>query len=571
MQYIKKNPKGFTLFFSFLIAIAIVIAANFLAVGATPAFALTALQNEDGDSCYEDIWYTHNSYCDDPDGTDDSYYSYEPDPNDPDGTFGYCHNWYCEELEDDPGDGGSCTPQCTDMCGGDNSCGGTCGDGLNPECNPPPDTCSDGVTPKTDINGDGIVDEESCPCEPPTTDTQTLSCAEGETGQIDQERTKNDPPACWSSEESVAWGTWQTVSNTCMPIEEEQCEEPLSETSTESCPANQEGQIDYQRNKGEYPGCGWGDWYVTENTCACPAGTEWNGLECVSSETAGTISVFTNNAASSWTINPGNHAGSGTSGSYQLLPSSGGTTYSISASNIPNFTTLVTNSDGGGTTLNLLPGNSKSFTITYSSGSGFDYALSNGGNKSVDKSSTNVFATNTVTRTAISGVQAPVSLLISGLPSGVSVSTSNNPCTSTCSSTLTFTVQPSAPTGTHQITVAGSATGAPVHTTQFNLTINPSPILSIACNPSPSPAVVGQPVTWTAVVAGGTPGYTYTWAGTNFPTNPAPSSNPFPFTYQTTGSKTAQVTVRDNDGTGATAQCPTSQLQVNVKPVFQEF
>ena len=213
-----------------------------------------------------------------------------------------------------------------------------------------------------------------------------------------------------------------------------------------------------------------------------------------------------------------------------------------------------------------------SATVTVgSSPSPFSYSLSNGGNKSVTKDGADVYVNQTITRTAVSGTQSPVTVAItSTLPSGVTASISNNPCTATCNSTITFAVTQGAQTGTFPVIVTGSAVGVTNQTTTFNLTVNPSANVTVSCLASPSPATVGTQVTWTAYPSGGTPPYTYVWSGTNFP-SPSPSTNPFNFTYQTTGSKTAQVTVRDEGGTGTSATCQATQLQVNIRPTTQEF
>ena len=111
-------------------------------------------------------------------------------------------------------------------------------------------------------------------------------------------------------------------------------------------------------------------------------------------------------------------------------------------------------------------------------------------------------------------------------------------------------------------------------TTSFNLIVNGSPI-TVTCSASPSPALMGQNVTWTGVVSGGIPPYTYSWSGTNIPTSPAPTSNPYTKSYGTIGQKTATLTVRDSDNT--TGSCggggggSVGSVYINFNPSFQEF
>jgi hypothetical protein len=196
----------------------------------------------------------------------------------------------------------------------------------------------------------------------------------------------------------------------------------------------------------------------------------------------------------------------------------------------------------------------------------FDYSLSNSGVSSVTKTSGNAFTQNTITKTLQNGTSQAVTLSLSGVPANVTYSISNSSCSPNCSSVITFTVAPSAPVGTHRITVTGSPLG---RTTTFSLVINGS-AMSVSCSASPTTATLGQNVTWTGTITGGTPPLTYRWAGTNIPTNPAPSTNPYTRSYSTTGTKTATLTVTDADGLQAT--CPQqASAQINFDPNFKEF
>jgi len=196
----------------------------------------------------------------------------------------------------------------------------------------------------------------------------------------------------------------------------------------------------------------------------------------------------------------------------------------------------------------------------------FNYSLSNSGTSNVTKTSGDAFTTNTITKTLTAGVTESVTLSLSGVPAGlISVSISNQGCSPTCTSVITFTVPSITPVGTYPITVTGSPLG---RQTNFNLVVSGSPF-TVACLASPSPASLGQTVTWTATVSGGTPPLTYAWSGTNIPSSPAPDTNPFSIIYNTIGPKTATVTVTDTDS--VQASCPVSTVQIKFDPSFEEF
>ena len=195
----------------------------------------------------------------------------------------------------------------------------------------------------------------------------------------------------------------------------------------------------------------------------------------------------------------------------------------------------------------------------------FNYSLSNSGTSNVTKTSGDAFTQNVITKTLLAGATQPVTLSLSGVPAGVSYSISNSTCSPTCTSVITFTVPASTPVGTYLITVTGSPLG---RETKFNLVVSGSPF-SVSCSASPSPALLGQTVTWTAAVTGGVPPFTYSWSGTNIPTSPAPNTNPFSIVYSTIGQKTATVTVTDTDS--VSANCPAGTVRINFDPDFEEF
>ena len=200
----------------------------------------------------------------------------------------------------------------------------------------------------------------------------------------------------------------------------------------------------------------------------------------------------------------------------------------------------------------------------------FNYSLSNSGESRATKTSSNAITTNTITKNLIAG-SGSVTITATGMPSGVSITydgnrTSSLPCSQpTCTAVITFTVPPTAVNGTYPITVTGSPLNKQ---TSFNLVVSGDPF-SVSCAASPRTALINETVTWTATVSGGTSPKTYVWSGTNIPTSPAPTTNPYSITYGTIGQKTATVTV-----TGANlaqATCPTNTVQINFNPSLEEF
>jgi len=317
--------------------------------------------------------------------------------------------------------------------------------------------------------------------------------------------------------------------------------------------------------------------YTYTLACNNGAGTSTPVSATVVVNPATVINVSSNLSTAGWTINPGGFSGTG-SGSVNVVPGGSGTLFTITPASVAGYTDTVS----PGTSLTVFTGDTPTFTLAYSAIiPSFDYSISA---TSVTIKQGQV-GQSTVTESYIQGDSQPVYLSVSGLPLGVAVSYAPQPCTPTCTSPLNIglTVSGSATVGTYTITIdADTVPASTPRSTTFSLTINPAPALTVVCrselasvvqgNQTSSPTFIqiNQSIAWIVDVTGGIAPITYDWTGTDFPTAPNPSTNPFFFTYQTTGVKTVQVTVIDNGGV-RTATCPSTTLQVGVKPSFQEF
>ncbi|MEK7461802.1 MAG: hypothetical protein AAB586_01895, partial [Patescibacteria group bacterium] len=259
----------------------------------------------------------------------------------------------------------------------------------------------------------------------------------------------------------------------------------------------------------------------------------------------------------------------GNVGSHSSIAAPDANNIFISYKNSTNGDLKFIKSNNGGATWVFYPSNGHeiaSGSFSTPSCALFDYGLSNSGTSHVTKTSGNAFTQNTITKTLISSsMTEPVTLSLSGVPNGTSYSISNSICSPTCNSVITFTVSPSTSAGTYLITVTGSPLNKQ---TSFNLVVSGNP-MTVTCSAFPRTALLGQTVTWTANVSGGTPPLTYSWSGTNFPTTPSPSTNPFSISYSTIGQKTATVTVTDVDS--VTATCPAGVVRINFDPSLEEF
>ena len=102
----------------------------------------------------------------------------------------------------------------------------------------------------------------------------------------------------------------------------------------------------------------------------------------------------------------------------------------------------------------------------------------------------------------------------------------------------------------------------------------------VSCASDLASATIGQEVTWTAAVSGGTPPYTYLWNGTDVSNG---SGNPYVKAYSTSGQKSMSVSVTDSllvaigsancvtaAGEGGSPP-PSSTLPVYRTPTFKEI
>ena len=197
----------------------------------------------------------------------------------------------------------------------------------------------------------------------------------------------------------------------------------------------------------------------------------------------------------------------------------------------------------------------------------FDYSLSNSSTSNVTKTNSDAFTQNTITKTLAAGTTQNISLSVSGAPPGVTTSISGQDCNLTCASVITLTVSPSTSVGTYPITVTGSPLNKQ---TTFNLIVSGDPLI-VSCSASPMLVFLGETVTLTANVSGGTPPYIYSWNGTSIPTNPSPDTNPFGISYNTVGQKSVSVTVTDSSSPPFQIACPVITVRANIDPQYKEF
>jgi hypothetical protein len=101
--------------------------------------------------------------------------------------------------------------------------------------------------------------------------------------------------------------------------------------------------------------------------------------------------------------------------------------------------------------------------------------------------------------------------------------------------------------------LVGTAGGVS-HSVNIDLKIGaPVSTPSVSCSASPNPAPTGQPVTFSASPSGGTPPYSYSWAG-----EASGGGQTASFTPATTGAYTAYITVMDSANRTASNSCTVS-------------
>lgn len=236
-----------------------------------------------------------------------------------------------------------------------------------------------------------------------------------------------------------------------------------------------------------------------------------------------------------------------------------------------NFSSWTGICSGQGSSCSFVIDANRSVTANFTQT--FNYALSNSGNLSVTKAATDTYVQSTITKTLSAGTTQAIDLFISGVPSGVSYSIANQLCSPSCSSVINFTIAPTATIGTHPITVTGSPLNK---TTSFNLVISGSPI-SATCEGSPSPALIGQDITWDVEPLGGGGSYNYSWVGDDIPMGPlTPTSDPYIKKYSTIGLKQASVTVTDTESgqfysVACESQSGDTGVKIYVDPALNEF
>lgn len=316
-------------------------------------------------------------------------------------------------------------------------------------------------------------------------------------------------------------------------------------------------------------------WSASGSPTSCTASGDWSGAKASSgSAYQGTL---TSVKTYTYTLACTNAYGTGT-GSATVVVSAPVVNGVCSATHWNCSAGTSTNNAGTGPWTWSCVGSGGGSTASCSeSVGGFTYSLSRS-NATIDviKGSAGY---NTITRTAGTGTQGSVSLGATVLPPDLSISFSNQSCIPTCASTATIGADNDATLGAHTVTVEGipASSNGPVSFI-VNVLAGSSPVVS--CSPSSSSALVGQPVTWSANVSGGTPPYTYVWSGTSIPTTPAPTystsntTNTYSNTYTTTGLKHATVRVTDaasNFGDCTNGGYPGSDVQINFNPTFQEF
>lgn len=134
-------------------------------------------------------------------------------------------------------------------------------------------------------------------------------------------------------------------------------------------------------------------------------------------------------------------------------------------------------------------------------------------------------------------------------------------------STTTPTPTPSSSPGTPPLTPTPSPLVTPTPSPGTGGTPTPSPrpgtptptpgtqprLITGTCSGDPNPAIIGQSVTWTANIRGGTSPYLYSWSGSG--ALQGKTGNPVTVSYFNTNTQTGSVVITDSTGTSAQITC----------------
>jgi len=189
----------------------------------------------------------------------------------------------------------------------------------------------------------------------------------------------------------------------------------------------------------------------------------------------------------------------------------------------------------------------------------FDFALANGGNRSVTRGAS---VSNPVTATIATGSTRAVTFSASGLPAGAQATFSSSSCAPTCSTIVTISTAGSTPLATSTITITAT-TGGRVRRTTFALTVTAdtgadtvAPTVALSA-PANNAFVAG-----TAVAVSATASDNAAVAGVQFLLDGAnlgseDTTAPYSVTWNTTtasnGSHVLSSRARDTSGNTATA------------------
>ncbi|MBS7635996.1 PKD domain-containing protein, partial [Candidatus Bathyarchaeota archaeon] len=90
------------------------------------------------------------------------------------------------------------------------------------------------------------------------------------------------------------------------------------------------------------------------------------------------------------------------------------------------------------------------------------------------------------------------------------------------------------------------------------------PPLTVSISPMSASILIGQQITFTSTVSGGTPPYTYQWYVNN---QPVPGATSNTFTFKPTATGTYYITLKVTDAAGNTAQSDPAKVTVSAIPV----